>query len=267
MIFLLKLPPILGTFIAVLISLTFTCVLFITAHIFLRGKRPDETKVFAQQMALRIGTMHVLVVALVFSILTGELIKLYNMSDTEAISAAKIYYILKDSQAEEAARLRPLIPLYLKTVIEKDWEELSEMRNNFPAWELIVKMQGIVLNWKTATSSDKLLKDFVFDNLNTIAESRFKRMIEWQVPNLPTIFWVIAFSGYILTLLPYLSVELSKRRLLLTCGYAIIIGIIFYGIAVLDKPFLSRMIKPTSFEVMLNDISADSSSTLQNIQK
>ena len=79
MIFLLKLPPILGTFIAVLISLTFTCVLFITAHIFLRGKRPDETKVFAQQMALRIGTMHVLVVALVFSILTGELIKLYKL--------------------------------------------------------------------------------------------------------------------------------------------------------------------------------------------
>jgi hypothetical protein len=260
MIFLIKLPPVLGVFIAVLLSLAFTCALFVTAHFFLRGKRSNETKTFAQQMALRIGSMHALVVALVFSILTGELMKLNNLSDAEAMSAANIYYILRDNQSEEAARLRSLIPLYLKTVIEKDWEALSEIPHDLPAWELITKMQGLTLNWKTTTSSEEMLKGYVFDNLNTMAENRNKRVIEWQAPDLPTVFWAIAFSGYILTLLPYLSVELIKRRFLLVCGYAIMIGIMFYGIAVLDKPFLSRVVKPTSFEVMYNDISGGSPS-------
>ena len=267
MMFLLKLPPVLGALLAILISLSFTFALFITAHLLLRGKRPDQTRTFAQQMALRIGTIHALVVALVFSILTGGLIKLFDMSDAEAISAARIYFILKDNQSEEAARLRSLIPLYLKTVIEKDWEELSEMPHDLPAWELVAKMQGITLNWKTVKPSDEMLKGYVFENLNTMAENRNKRIIEWQAPDLPPVFWAIAFSGFILTLLPYLSVELSKRRLLLVCGYAIMIGIMFYGIAVLDKPFLSRAVKPTSFAVMYNDISEGALSSPLSIQK
>ena len=267
MIFLLKLPSVLGALIAVLLSLACTCALFISAHFLLGGRRSSETTTFAQQMALRIGTMHALVVALVFSSLTAELIKLYKMSDAEAISAANIYYILKYSPAEEAARLRPLIPLYLKTVLEQDWEELSAMPHGLPAWELISKMQGITLNWKTTTSSDEMLKNYVFDNLNTVAEKRNQRVIEGQAPNLPTVFWVIAFTGYFLTLLPYLFVELSTRRLLLICGYAITIGIMFYGIVVLEKPFLSRSVKPTSFEVMYNDILAGSALSPHGIQK
>ena len=254
MLFLLKLPPLLGSFVAILLSLAFTCALFYTFHIFLRGKRPDETKTFAQQMALRIGTMHALVVALVFSSLTAQLLKLYEMSDAEAISAANIYFILEDSPSEEATRLRALIPRYLKTVVEQDWEALSVTPHNLPAWDLIYEMQRITLNWQPANSSDEMLKTYVFDNLNKMAENRNKRIIEWLAPSLPPIFWAIAFSGYFLTLLPYLSVEFSKRRLLLVCSYAVIIGIMFYGIAVLDKPFLSRTIKPTSFEVAYNDI-------------
>lgn len=74
MMFILKLPPVLGALTAVLMSLAFTLVLFIAAHLLLRGKRPDQTRTFAQQMALRIGTIHALVVALVFSILTGGLV-------------------------------------------------------------------------------------------------------------------------------------------------------------------------------------------------
>ena len=149
MMFLLKLPPVWGALLAILISLSFTYALFITAHLFLRGKRPDQTRTFAQQMALRIGTIHALVVALVFSILTGGLLKLFDMSDAEAISAARIYYVLENSRSEEAARLRSLIPLYLKTVVEQDWERLSETSENLPAWELIAKMQKITFSWKT----------------------------------------------------------------------------------------------------------------------
>ena len=254
MIFLLKLHPVLGASIAVLLSLALTCAIFIVAHIFFRGKRPDQTKVFAQQMALRVGAMHALVMALVFSSLNGELSKLHEMSNAEAISAANIYYILRGNQAEEAARLRSVIPDYLQMVIEKDWAELSQTSHKLPAWELIAEMQEITLNWKPRTHSDEILKRYIFDNLNTMAQNRNKRVIKWQT-GLPLIFWAIAIGGYILTLLPYLSVELSKRRLLLVCGYAFMIGIMLYGIAVLDKPFLSRAVKPVSFEVMYNNIS------------
>ncbi len=264
---LLKFPLVLGLLVAVCLSLSFTCALFVTAHLLLRGKRPDQTRTFAQQMALRIGAMHALVVALVFSSLTGELIKLHNISDSEAISAANIYFKLEGNSSEEAARIRSLVPLYLKAVIEQDWEVLSETPHDLPSWHYFNEMEEINLDWKTSTKADEMLKGFVFDNLNSMSENRMKRIIEWQAPNLPHIFWVIAIAGFFLTLVPYLSVELNKLRFILICSYALMIGIMFYGIAVLDRPFLSRAIKPAAFEVILNGISAYSSSINQSVSK
>ena len=257
MLFILKLPSVLGAFVAVSLTLMFTSALFIAAHIILRGKRPQECKTIAQQMALRIGTIHALIMALVFSTLTGELKNLNNLSDAEAMSAANIYYTLKHNQSDEATRLRALIPIYLKTVIEKGWGELFHVPYNLPAWDLITKMQAINFGWQTANSSEEMLGGYVSENLNTMADNRNKRVIEWQAPTLAPVFWIIAFSGYLLTLLPYLSVELNSRRLFLVVAFSVMLGFMFYGIAVLDKPFLSRAIKPVSFEVMYSNISKD----------
>jgi hypothetical protein len=210
---------------------------------------------------MRIGTMHALVVALVFGVLTGELIKLQNTSDSEAISAANIYFILAGSPSKEAVKLQNLVPDYLHAVIEKDWVELAEMPHDLPAWKIIAQMQKITLNWNTKTAPEEMLRKYVFENLNTMAENRNTRIIERQAPDLPTIFWGIAIIGYILTIIPYLSLEFDKRRFLLISCYAIMIGVIFYGIAVLDKPFLSRAVKPSSFEAMYTDIKTSSVSS------
>lgn len=263
--FLLKMSPVLGLLIAALLSVALTALLFIIAHMIFRGKRPKEIKHFVAQTALRLGTMHALVVALVFSILTGELIKLQSMSDVEAISAANVYWILVDNPSEEGAQLQELLPRYLQTVIEQDWQELSGKPHNLPAWDLIGQMQRITLKWNPATPSDQMIKGYVFNNLNTMAENRSNRVIERQAPDLPTIFWVIAILGYFLTLMPFLMVELSRRRLFLISCYAIMIGILFYGIVLLDNPFTAKTLKPSSFEVMYNEIK-EGSPPLSNVK-
>ncbi len=256
MTFLLKLPPAAGTIVFALISVAVTAVLFLIAHLLFRGKRTESTRTITQQIALRIGTMHALVVALVFGVLTGQLIDLHQISNTEAISAANIYWTLKDNQTPEAVELRKLIPDYLRTVIEKDWEAFSASPQNLPAWKLIRRMQAIVADWKPSASANEIIKTYVFNNINTMAESRDNRIIERMAPNLPRVFWIIAILGYFLTLVPYLTIEHSNFRFMLICCYAIIIGVMFYGLAVLDNPFLGRVIHPTAFEVMLQEIMA-----------
>ncbi|MBT8332095.1 MAG: DUF4239 domain-containing protein [Deltaproteobacteria bacterium] len=225
-------------------------------HILFRGKRTEFTRTFAQQMALRIGTMHALVVAFVFSSLTGQLIELYQMSNTEAISAANVYWALKNNQTPEAVELRKLIPDYLQTVVEKDWKAPYKSPQNLPAWELITRMKEIVAKWRPSASADEIIRNHVFNNINTVAENRDRRIIERVAPNLPLVFWLIAIIGYLLSLVPYLTVEHSKLRFTLVCCYAIIIGLLFYGIAELDNPYLGQVIHPTAFEVKLQEIVA-----------
>ena len=251
---LLNLPPFLGTIAAALLSVIVTALLFICANLFISGERDTVTKTFTQQMALRIGTMHALVVALVFSTLTAELIKLRDLSDMEAISAANIYYTLKGDTSKEANELRTLVPEYLKTVVEMDWEKLTNTPYELPAWKILDKMQRISRNLPEGTSSEAMIKKYVFDNLNEMAKNRNKRLIERQAPDIPTVFWTIAITGYFLTLLPYLTIELSRKRLFLVTCYAVIIGILLYGIAVLDRPFESGVNKPVAFQTMYSDI-------------
>ena len=256
MAFMINLPPAIGPVVFALITVAITAAIFLMARLIYRGRRTESTRVFAQQMALRIGTMHALVVALVFSVLTGQLIKLHHTSDTEAISAASVYWILKNSEAPEAIALRELIPQYLQIVIEKEWEALSGSPHDLPAWELISRMQSIIVKWRPATAAEELTRKYVFDNINTMAESRDRRVIHRLAPTMPPIFWLIAILGYFLTLAPYLTVEFSKFRFFLVLCYAVIIGVLFYGILVLDNPFSSQVIHPTSFEVTLHEIKA-----------
>ena len=254
MSFFIKLPPIIGPIVLAVISMAITGAIYASAHYIFRMQRTESTRIFAQQMGKRIGTMHALVVALVFSVLTGQLIQLHNTSDTEAISAANVYWTLQNSMAPEADELRKLITNYLQTVIEKDWESLPGSPHDLPAWKLIAKMQAVITKWNPSTSADEISRKYIFNNINTIAECRDIRVIQRTAPNIPAIFWFIAIVGYLLTLVPYLTVEHSKFRFLLILCYAAMIGIMFYGIAVLDNPFLGRVIHPTSFEVVLHEI-------------
>jgi hypothetical protein len=251
---LLNLSPLFGTIVAALLSVVVTAVLFICAQILFSGQRETVTKTFTQQMALRIGTMHALVVALVFSTLTGDLIKLRDLSDIEAISAANIYYTLKGEPSEEADKLQMLVPEYLTTVVEEDWERLTNTPHELPAWKILEKMQDISLRLPDETTSEAMIKKYIFDNLNEMANNRNKRLIERKAPDIPNVFWTIAIMGYFLTLLPYLTIELTRLRLFLVTCYAVIIGILFYGIAVLDHPFESGINKPIAFQIMYNDI-------------
>jgi hypothetical protein len=168
MTFLVELPPAIGATVFALTSVAITATLFVIVHLLFRGRRTEVTRTIAQQMALRIGTMH----ALVVGVLTSQLINLHQISDTEAVSAARIYWTLKNNPAPEAVELSMLIPIYFQTVIEKDWKALSTSPQYLPAWELIARMQDIVAQWEpsTSTSTNRIIRNHVFNKINTMAQ-------------------------------------------------------------------------------------------------
>ena len=124
--FLLKLHPAFGSVIAILSFMAFTSALFIIAHILLGGRRPNQTKPFAQQMALRIGTLHALIIALVFGALANDYIDLEKTLDTEAAAVGSVYMALTKIQTGDTEKIRNQFVLYLKDVIDKEWGQTPE---------------------------------------------------------------------------------------------------------------------------------------------
>ena len=254
MTYFFKAPPYIGPILFALIFVAINGVICLGVHLLFREKRTAVTLNFTHQMAMRIGTMHALVVALVFAALTSQLLSLHRVSDTEAISAANVYWTLKDVETPEAAELRELITKYLETVIEKDWEALTFSPHNLPAWEILAQMQSIITTWQPSELVNDKTIDYVFNHTNIIAEKRDQRIIERMSPNLPLVFWLIAVLGYFLTLIPYLSVAHSNLRFFLMMCFAFMFGLVFYGLVVLDNPFQSQIIQPTPFEITLHEI-------------
>jgi len=111
-------------------------------------------------------------------------------------------------------------------------------------------------NWQTSQLYEEKIKNYAMDLLLKINELRIRRLYAWYREEIPVIFWVIAVAGIILTLVPYLTVELTKFRFILINCYACMIGITFYGIIVLNNPFMSGLVAPTSYEMIYKEMKA-----------
>lgn len=260
MLFFLKLHPILGSLIAILSFMAFTSALFIIAHIFLGGRRPNQTKTFAQQMALRIGTLHALIIALVFGALANDYIDLEKTLDNEAAAVGSVYVALRTIQTVDTVRIQDQLALYLNDVINKEWELTSESPLSTSTGQILFAIIKNLENLQTSLPFEEKIKNYSIDKMLKINEMRVKRLYGWYREDVPIIFWIIAVVGFMLTLFPYLSVELTKFRLILVNCYSSMVGITFYGIILLNNPFMCGLVAPTPHKMVYEQIISFSSS-------
>jgi len=254
--FLLKLPYGMGFLIATLTTAAFTSILFLIMHGFLRGKRPKTTRTFAQQMALRIGTMHALIIGLVFGVIASEYMDLEKSLDIEATSIGSLYTALISIQTDDTAKIQNQLILYLKDVIDKEWRHRTKSPLGKSTGQILFEILRNMQNWHTSQPYEEKIKNYAMDVVLKLNELRIRRLYAWYREEIPMVFWVIAVSGFILTLVPYLTVELTKFRFLLINCYACMIGITFYGIILLNNPFISGLAAPTPHEMIYKEIKA-----------
>lgn len=260
MTFLLKLHPAFGSVIAILSFMAFTSALFIIAHIFLGGRRPNQTKTFAQQMALRIGTLHALIIALVFGALANDYIDLEKTLDNEAAAVGSVYVALRTIQTVDTVRIQDQLALFLNDVINKEWELTSESPLSTSTGQILFAIIKNLENLQTSLPFEEKIKNYSIDKMLKINEMRVKRLYGWYREDVPIIFWIIAVVGFMLTLFPYLSVELTKFRLILVNCYSSMVGITFYGIILLNNPFMCGLVAPTPHKMVYEQIISFSSS-------
>ena len=250
----LKLHPISGSLIAMLVSVAFTSILFLLIQYFFKNKKKAEIETFAQQMAYRIGALHALILSIVFSMLISEYMTLQKNLAAEAAAIGNIYEAALSLKPENATKIRDQLLIYLSEVIEKEWEPAHEGAVNVPTGIIIFDIYKQLKNWSPSSPYEEKIQHYVMESLLKVGKLRIQRLFDRHHDRVPIIFWVIAVAGYILTLIPYLTVELNRFRFLLINCYAVIIGVIFYGTILLSNPFATGLIKPTLYKTIYKQI-------------
>ncbi|UCD77116.1 MAG: DUF4239 domain-containing protein [Desulfobacterales bacterium] len=252
--FILKLPFATGFLIAMLTGVAFTSILFLVVHGFLRDKRSKTTRTFAQQMALRIGTLHALIIALVFGVIASAYMDLEKSLDVEATSIGSLYTALTAIPSDKNEKIRNQLILYLKNLIDTEWRQKTKRPLGKSTGRILFKIMQNMQNWQTTQLYEEKIKNYAMDLVLKINEQRIRRLYAWYREEIPPIFWVIAVAGFILTLVPYLTVELTKTRFFLINCYACMVGITFYGIILLNNPFMNGLVAPTPYEMIYNEM-------------
>ncbi len=172
------------------------------------------------------------------------------------LTTVAVTSILFFIQTDDTTKIRNQLILYLKDIIDKEWKHITKSPLSKSSGQILFEILRNMQNWHALQPYEEKIKNYAMDVVLKINELRIRRLYAWHREEIPTIFWVIAVSGFILTLVPYLTVELTKFRFFLINCYSCMIGITFYGIILLNNPFMSGLVAPTPHEMIYKEIKA-----------
>ena len=247
--FLVSMPVLAGSAIAAAVFVAFTLAAFVLFRRAYPGEASQDLKNAFNWGALRIGTIHALILAFMFAEVRQEYNDLTETIEQEALAVEQLYRTLDGIANTDANTLKRQLADYTRMVIEKEWPSLGEGRALVDADRRIdVIRRGLVdLAWSEAGSAHarSLLTD-----INDLETMRGQRAFDVE-ESLADVFWLIGIAGYIFTSVSFFAYSPTLARCLVLGMFASINGVVFYGIVALTHPFVGgAAISPFAFETV-----------------
>ena len=241
----------LALFIAAALGLTFGPYVF--ARSFLYRRASARTSELAGSVLFRIGSLHALILALMFAHVTSSFLDLRNAVAEEAAATTEVYFDLQRYDPGLSDIIRRDLALYANAVVNEEWGLLDDQQLSGEAWEQWRKVFNAVLDLEPENLRQEDLRQFMLKNMEEIARLRQLRHIGAQ-GNIPPLFWVVAIAGFALISLPYFVFEPSPTNMLLLFIFATYNGLVLYVIYATGHPFDSPIfVEPTPFRTVFGN--------------
>ena len=214
---------------------------------------PDRSHDMAVAVGVRLGVLHGLLLALVFSVVQTEYLEQRSLISREAASTARLYFNLQRFGDPAADALRDVVKAYSQEVIVGEWPALAHEKLSPKAWELYDQILDGALNLQTVTPRQETLRESILTSLTRINEFRQDRLFAAGA-RLPTLFWFIAILGFLIVSSLFFVFEYTRLHALMLAGYASYTGAILYFIFVMNNPFSGPpALSPAPLELIYKD--------------
>ncbi len=224
---------------------------YLLGRAFFQPRSTERTFDLAGSVMFRIGALHALILALMFSHVTETFLVVVKAVNDEAIATADVHHGLKQYDEETTDQIRRDLASYVEIVISEEWPLLIQGEMSSDAWAQWQKVFNAVLDLAPADRQQEYLQASVLTRLEDIARFRNNRLIE-STAFVPPTFWVVAVIGFVLICLPYFVFEPSPTNMMLLLIFAIYNGVVLYAIYASGSPFDGPVqVNPGPFEVIL----------------
>lgn len=181
-----------------------------------------------------------------------------DVIEREASTLTALY---SDAKAlPEPGRTQLLTDLreYARFTIEKDWPQQIEGRVPRDGTQRLSLFQTHLLAVHTWSKSDEIAYAEAFGQFQKLVELRSSRL-DRVTSEMPVILWVVIIIGAMLTILVIwmLDMEIHVHGIL-TAVLSLFLGIVFFYIAVMDKPFRGApLLTPEPYEMAYRALIAE----------
>lgn len=249
--FVLYLPTIVSVTITVIVFSLSSIGLYFVVHRFWSNNISDETKRTAESVATRIGVIHGVVLGMMFSSVSIEYSNMIVAIESEASALVRLNTEIERLNDEKFNNVQTQLLKYIRFVVEEQWPALRELKHKPEDIDIsgrkVLDQVWIELNNIQYQPGDLNLKVL----LDQVDDYRIQRLFDTKGSMIP-LFWYIAFTGYILTLLVLYLPPPTIRRCVLISIYSSMVAVVFLGIYILTHPYSPAAgVSPHIFEMLL----------------
>lgn len=225
---------------------------FIARHLLHPGNEGDRTLEVAGNVAVRVATLHSLILGLVYA---QELDDYKGVRATLIEETVAISDVFNDARRYGGAFVAPVqagLSRYVSVVVNEEWASLGGGKGLSPkAWEEWEKVYDHVLDLVPTTDRQRYLSTRLKDRVTAIAKYR-------QLREAPTtsrfsgLFWAPAIIGLIIISSAFYVYRPSRTHLVLFGLFGAYSGVILFFIFAFGNPYANPgKLEPRPFEHLL----------------
>jgi hypothetical protein len=253
MMSILQLPVWLGAMIAMVVAIAASALPFALIRRRLNDDLPAKARDVAETVAVRIGTVHGLILALVFAEAQSTHTNLQQEVSKEVSTIEHIALQLNQWNGAEGAALRGQLAAYVRAVLEQEWQASARPQGSRKAGLAYNELDLGILNLKADTPPQQSLRSRLIMNMDTLQDHRKARLALLH-RGLQGLFWWMALAGFIIIVGCFLVFPASVLHTAILSIYGAYTGLALYFILALSHPYAGpATINTAPYEMVLQE--------------
>jgi hypothetical protein len=207
----------------------------------------------AETVAVRIGTVHGLILALVFAEAQSTHTDLQQQVSKEITTIEHIALHLDQWNGPEEDALRSQLAAYVRAILQSEWQVNARPAGSKDAKHAYDRLDLGILDLKAETPRQESLRARMITDMDALQDHRKTRLSLFH-RGLPSLFWWMALAGFGITVGFFFVFPATPLHVAILSIYGAYTGLVLYFILALSHPYTGpAAIDPSPYATVLQD--------------
>jgi hypothetical protein len=258
---LLEFPALLGALLAMSAAVVLSVLPFAVLSYGFAQELPERTRQITETVAVRVGGVHGLILALVFAEAQATHTDLQQQLSKEATTMEHIALHLDQWNGPEEDMLRDQLKAYVTAILQSEWQVHAKLAGSAATKRAYDRLDIGILDLKAQTPRQESLRSRMVADMDSLQDLRRERLSLFH-RNLPSLFWWVAVSGFMITVGLFFVFSATPLHIAVLSLYGAYTGLVLYFTVALSHPYTGpAAIDPSPYQFVLQDLQTDSQRT------